>query len=457
MTRTDKQDHAATALLANLAIATAGHRAGPAESDGLRAHSLDTLGLIAASAETTTVGRLTAGWSVSSTPTRSQDRAFLFGAAGDALALDDFDEETRLHPGAPVVAAALAAVDDKTTSGTFEGAIAAGYAVALSLGAAMDSHRLHAHGVHPSSAIGALAAAAAVSVVRDYDAAKTADAIGIAASLSSGIFELDPANTIRNLQIGNAAAVGVRAADFAIAGFSPNATCLEGSKGWFGRHGAAPQAATDRLAQETAQAAFQRILRVSFKPYAHFTDINPATALMITMMSDHGLSAGDIASAEFALKAFTGAKLTAHYPPASKKEAMRSLPWVIACILDQDKASLTNPMMTQLAFDPARAARLSESAARISWQPCLSDDGDVACTLTVTLNDGQVLSSETKGYPGDGRMTELRWGADAVRTRMTHFGPAVIETMRTYDDVMAGKTEITKLRNVVLAAFTPSS
>jgi hypothetical protein len=176
----------------------------------------------------------------------------------------------------------------------------------------------------------------------------------------------------------------------------------------------------------------------------------------MSMMLDYGLKAENVRGAEFQIKSFVAKKLTPGFPPANRKEAMRSLPWVIACILDRDRPALTDPMTSTLAFDTGRAARLTPLAEKISWRADLDDDGPVAGRLKLDLSDGRVLSSEIAGYPGDGRQSDLRWGLDAIRTRINHLGTDAAKIADLYSEIIDRDSAPVELANAARSTiFAP--
>jgi 2-methylcitrate dehydratase PrpD len=86
-------------------------------------------------------------------------------------------------------------------------------------------------GWHITSTTGVFGAAAAAAKLIGLDAARTAHALGLAASQSSGIIENLP-NAGKNASMGNAARNGLLAALLAEAGWEAAPTAIEGRNGW---------------------------------------------------------------------------------------------------------------------------------------------------------------------------------------------------------------------------------
>lgn len=413
---------AADSLARRLARIARSAAPGPkgAGRDDLHAHLLDTLGLIAAAEghETLRMVRAFLGEAASAGDRRAESDAFLWAAAADALALDDFDEATRLHPGAAVVPAALAALPAEAPLAALEPAVAAGYEVMLRLGDAAGSGRLHARGQHPSSVFGTFGATAAAGIAMGLTEDDLAAALGIASSLAAGHFELDGANRMRGVQMGQAAANGLRACRLARAGFRPNPLALEGARGFL----ALFTGTTELTAPLDKTPGLRRVTTVSFKPFAHFTDLNPMTAALLAALAH--LSREIPEQIDIALAPSHAGKLTPDWPPRDAKAAQRSPHWVAACLLAAPSLpGAQDPLLRLLRFDADRVSELSAFASRVSWRAETIPDGH-ACRVLLRRADGGRHHATAAGYPGDGRDDSLRWTSAAIRKRLSAIGAA---------------------------------
>jgi len=146
----------------------------------------------------------------------AESAALYAGAISAVHEIDDVHQDTSLHPGSVVVAAALAAAAEADAPGSrLLAAVAAGYEVAVRLSIAAG-HR-HYHYFHATATCGTVGAVAAAATVFDLDEDATAHAIGMAATSASGLWEgiNDEAVMIKHLHPGLAAERGVRAAKLA--------------------------------------------------------------------------------------------------------------------------------------------------------------------------------------------------------------------------------------------------
>lgn len=367
------------------------------------------------------------------------ESAFTAGVACDALGLDDFDEETRTHPGAVVVSALLGGVvaSPQPVSGTavLDGLIT-GYEVILRFGELAGASSLHDRGFHPSSVCGVIGAAAGLSLALG---ANPVAATGIAASLASGVFELDGRGAMKAMQTGWAASSALAACRLAEAGYVPAPTVLEGPRGLlrgFGRGRVEEEAIAEALGGP------MRISRVSFKPYSHFTDLHPATAALLGLLRDGSLAVADLHEVEVRLKRGVGARLNAEFPPTATRLARRCPQFALAAAACRsDLEAMADPLLR--AFDRAALEdpQILDLARRVRWIDDLPSDGVPAAVVTVRAADGRVVTASAQGYPGDGRSDEDRWSLPDVAQRSASLLPdhageliTIVEAFETLPD-----------------------
>ncbi len=160
--------------------------------------------------------------------------ALVNGTAAHGEDFDDTFEGGPIHAGVVVVPAVLAACERHRPDGraALKG-IAVGLEVTCRLSLVVPK-AVHKAGFHPTAALGALGAAAAVSASLGLTARQTVDALGIAGSMASGIIEyLAEGAWTKRMHPGWAAQSGIRAALMARAGFNGPRTVFEGTHGLF--------------------------------------------------------------------------------------------------------------------------------------------------------------------------------------------------------------------------------
>lgn len=267
--------------------------------------------------------------------------ALIHGTAAHALELDDIYAPGLYHPGAPTIAAALAAAERFDTTGAqlMRGIIAGievGCRVAADLGA---QHYVHWHSTGTAGAIGAAVAAA---VVRDASRDQIAQAIAIAGTMAAGLqqtFRRD--GGAKPVHAGHAAQSGIVAAFGAIEGLTGALDILEGPSGLAVATGVETN-------WDACRAPLGRTLCVenlTVKPYPccghSFAAIDAARALR-----QRGVRSAEVSSV--LVETYSTAVATAGIiEPQKASEARFSIPYVVAI-------SLADGNVTQSSFAEGR-------------------------------------------------------------------------------------------------------
>jgi len=218
--------------------------------------------------------------------------AFANGASAHAFELDDVHEEAISHPGAVVVAAALALAEESgVTSLDLSEAIVIGYEAMGRAGIAVGPAAHMLAGFHPTSMSGVFGSAAAAGRLLGFDAARLNHAFGVAVSLASGTMEFAASGGMaKRMHAGRAAEAGLLAASLAAHGFEGAADGLAGRYGFCNVFGTAP--ATELLTE--ALGSRWMIDEITVKPYAACSDIHPLIQATAELRAEHRLTAGQI-------------------------------------------------------------------------------------------------------------------------------------------------------------------
>lgn len=196
------------------------------------------------------------------------------GTAAHGEDFDDTYEGGPAHAGAVVVPALLAAAERHGLGGDDLGrGIAVGCEVICRM-CLVAPKLVHKAGFHPTAVFGAIGAAAGVGSALRLDAKQLVDAMGIAASMASGIIEyLAEGAWTKRMHPGWAAQAGYRAARLAQAGFLGPRTMFEGEHGFFHAfartHDGNFEAMMDGFGTRWLAAD------IAFKPYACGTMAHP--------------------------------------------------------------------------------------------------------------------------------------------------------------------------------------
>jgi 2-methylcitrate dehydratase PrpD len=246
--------------------------------------------------------------------------ALLNGCNFHVLDFDDTHERASLHPGAPVIAAALAMAEYARIDGrTFIAAVVAGYDVAVRVGLAALPGVHYARGFHPTATAGVFGATAAVARLMGSSPEVLTSAFGIALSTAAGSlqFSVDGAQT-KPLQVGFAAHNAILAYRFAANGVRGPDEAFEGRSGFLHAYtdGADPAELLDRW------DGVHEIDRTAFKPYPCCRYMHAAIDTVVEIVRERAIAPDAIERIRISLPA-AGLRLCAH--PEEQKRRVHSV------------------------------------------------------------------------------------------------------------------------------------
>ncbi|CAG9166788.1 MmgE/PrpD family protein [Cupriavidus respiraculi] len=349
--------------------------------------------------------------------------ALINGTAAHTVEVDDIYKHAIYHPGAPTIAAALAAAQQRNADGmAFLRAVIAGYEVSTRIGAALG--RTHYRYWHNTGTVGTFGAAAAAASVLNLDAERTAHALATCATFAAGLqqaFRMDSMS--KPLHAGRAAEGGLLAALAAQAGVTGSRDVIDGEAG-LGR------AMSDGPDWPAAAATLGRefhITRMTFKNHACCGHTFAAIDGAQTLQREHGLAVEEIESVR--IGTYRPALEVAGNPnPRTAAEARFSLPFVVASALIHGSVRLAAFSAERLA-DPAIRALMARIALDVDQPLDAAFPGQRAARVVIRTRDGRqfdYLQPNRKGDPEeplsdgdlDGKFLELAGpvlGATAAR------------------------------------------
>src|SRR5258707_3568406 len=224
---------------------------------------------------------------------RAEDAAMIGGTAAHGEDFDDTFEGGPVHSGAVIVPAVLAACERFGLDGRAALlGIASGVETMCRLSLVAPT-LIHKAGFHPTSVLGAMAAALGVSAALGLDRKQTVDALGIAGSMAGGIIEyLAEGAWTKRLHAGWAARIGLHAARIGREGVLGPRTVFEGTHGPF--FGFAHTAAGDFDALTGDFGGRWVMTGITFKPYATGTMNQPYIDCALRL-AKKGFAAEDVA------------------------------------------------------------------------------------------------------------------------------------------------------------------
>jgi len=293
------------------------------------------------------------------------EAALVNGTSAHALDYDDVTVNMRGHPSAPLLPAVLALGEKLGASGrqVIE-AFVLGFEVQSKVGRAVGAPH-YALGWHATSTLGALGAAAACARLLRLDALRTQAAIGIAASLASGLRQNFGTMT-KPLHAGWAARNGVVAVSLAERGFSADAEALEGESGFLraasGGAGIDPDEAVTGLGDPWEIVS----PGVGVKLYPCCYATHRAIDAALELREEHRLAAASVSRVKVTVS--TGALMPLlTRPPATGLEAKFSLGYCVAAALLDGRVGLAS--FTDATVGRPEAQRLASRVEALEDGP----------------------------------------------------------------------------------------
>jgi 2-methylcitrate dehydratase PrpD len=379
--------------------------------------------------------------------------ALVNGTLAHSLDYDDTHLPSVLHPSASVIPAALAMAETHQRSGqALIAAIACGLEVCVRLGMAgydaeKGSSLFFEHGQHATSICGTLGAVVATSLLAGFDEEQITHALGLAASMGSGVIEANrTGGSVKRMHCGWAAHSACVATDLVHHGFTGPPTILEGRFGFFQAwlHGDFyPEWITSELGVRW------EVPGIFFKPYPanHFTHtaIDAAAALR-----QHGIDLAAIDHLELGVPASIvrtiGEPIETKRTPTTAYMAQFSGPYAVALGLLGGSglgAGLVD-YTDELANNPARRALMAKVSV-VSNEECSAIfPHQFPSVLRATLTNGEVIEEKALSNLG-GNERPLTYEQLAVKFSDNASRHLSATSVRLVENLVGGLETLTTL------------
>ncbi len=300
---------------------------------------------------------------------------------------DDYHAPSSAHPGGSLTPAAIAVAEVNGRSGKdFLTALVLGYEVAGRIGRHFDKPAT-ARGFRPAPLYGVFGAAAAAARLMGLSAGQTADALGYAANLSSGLGQtwVEGANEWR-FHLGLAARNGIFAARIASTGASAAPHSFEGRAGYF----RAVSGTLDPLEAVCVKLGEDWQLRaVTQKRFPLCALLQGPVQMMLTLAQTQNLAADKVAEITLALSPFEAAYpgIDSRGPFTDQGGTLMSAQFCLSMALIDRKATLGGLLRFD---DPA----IRDLMARVH----VNADENLkllSSRLSVRTRDGRTLAADT--------------------------------------------------------------
>jgi 2-methylcitrate dehydratase PrpD len=317
------------------------------------------------------------------------------GALAHAFEMDNLTwPSTGVHPGATLLASALAVAQERGIGGReLIAAFVAGAEVMIRIGRA-TKHSNEGRGFHAPGTTGPFGAAVACGKLMGFDAERMRNALGIAGSLACGIMEFARSGTgamVKRLHLGRAAESGVLAASLAADGFTGPASVLEGGFGFLPVFCGDDFDASELTRDLGSSYATRSIMLKRFP--CHITAHTSVQAIL-ELHAEHGYAATDVEAIHIAGNDKM-AGVNNIRAPADIMMAQYSIPFCVALahVRDPhdprsfDQSALADPQIRSLC------ERVTVAVGKDRPTPLAAD-------ITVTLRDGRVFTCRVADFKG---------------------------------------------------------
>lgn len=321
--------------------------------------------------------------------------ALINAAASHTAEVDDIFRDGVYHPGAPTIAAALAAGQAHDVDGPhLLTAVTVGYEVSNRLAAAMQPS--HYRFWHTTGTIGTIGAAAAAGTILGLGRDELIHALGNAATMAAGLQQAFRAEAMsKPLHAGHAADAGALAAMTAAAGFTGAADAIDGPAGLV----AAMSDGTDLTGVFDDLGRRWTVTETTFKNHTCCGHTFAAIDAMLDLADEHALRPDEIDTIDVA--SYGAALAVAGNPdPRTPFEGKFSLPYTVAAALHLGSVRLA-------AFDQERLEdeelRATMHRVTLATDPDLDAafPGQRGANVTVRTTDGRTLSAHRPTRRGD--------------------------------------------------------
>lgn len=322
--------------------------------------------------------------------------ALVNGTASHTVEFDDIYRYAVYHPGCPTIAAALAAAQSRGTEmEALLRAIVAGYEVSCRIGVAVQPS--HYDFWHTTGTVGTFGAAAAVAVLLDCDADRTAHAIATAATMAGGLQQAFRGEGMsKPLHPGHAAEAGALAAMAAARGMTGALDVLHGPAGF------AAATSEDTGKWDKALAGIGKpyaVTDMTVKNHGCCGHIFAALDAVRDLQVEHGFKADDVAA--IAVGGYKATKDVCDRVDARTEQDCRfSTQFTVATMLLHGGVRLAAFEPERLT-DPAIRALMPKVTVAIDPECAAAFPSKRSAKVEIRLKDGRVLNRHQHTRKGD--------------------------------------------------------
>ena len=376
--------------------------------------------------------------------------ALINATAAHSAEVDDIFRDGIYHPGAPTIAAALAAAQDLERSGEdLLRAVIIGYELSNRVAALVQP--AHYRYWHTTGTVGTFGAAAAVATLLRVDAERFVHAIATSVTMAAGLQQAFRSDAMsKPLHAGHAAEAGALAALAAARGFTGAPDVLEGESGF----GAAMSDAPDWQGLFDDLGSVFTITATTFKNHTCCGHTFAAIDGALELRDDHDIDPDRIDRIEVATYG-VAIEVTGNATPRTSFEAQFSLPYTVAAAfrlgsvrlaafeqhhLDDpglralvERVELSVDAELDASFPSQRGARvrvvLTDGSVHETYRPTRRGDPDLPLTDAHLEDKFVELVEPHLGAAATTRLSDELWGLED-RPNVTGLGRSTLGAVR---------------------------
>lgn len=337
-------------------------------------------------------------------PTRA---AFANGTLGHTLNYDDTLESVVIHPSCTVLPATLATVEfDSGTGRDLLRGFVVGLDVISRVGGSVAPTHWH-HGWHSTATIGIFGGTAAAAAVLDLSNEQIRNALGLAASFSSGLKK--NIGTMANpIHCGHAAQKAVEAALLACEGAAADESILEGEFGYGNVMTVGDTYDPSPILDPSDEWA---VMDNAFKPYPSGVVTHSAMEALLEILEREGLGPNDVENLTATVDERTMNTIDQH-DPQNATEATVSYEFCLAAILRERDAGISE-FTDKYVRDPETRRAMAKVELDPRADPFDSNEAEASygARITIETTDGETYTNEIRSAPGgpSNPLPEERW------------------------------------------------
>ncbi|MFL2804030.1 MAG: MmgE/PrpD family protein [Dehalococcoidia bacterium] len=325
--------------------------------------------------------------------------AFSNAASSHVVEMDDLDRTSISHPGAPIIATALAVAEEINASfDELIESIAIGYEVGIRTGESLGTS--HYQNWHTTGTAGTMGSVATACRLYKLDISQTINALGTAGTMASGLWQfLEDGAMSKQLHPAKAAHDGILAAKLSRESFTGAKKIYEGKKGLLNSMSKNPdiENMTNNLYNIDLIPELWKINYVSFKVHASCRHTHAAVDAAIILSQKIDVSEIDNIEVQIYSQALD---LLDGMEPISPWAAKFSLPFCVATGLIYSQCSMNE--FTNLTILNKQTLELSQKI-RIKTDKQLDEMYPKAwpSRVTITMKNSDQISEQVNYPSGD--------------------------------------------------------